>query len=94
MQDQNITRQILDIQERYHYYSTNLLNANQSKFEILVDLKLLEILLRDEENINLEEIEQNIYEMNSLYDQLSEIDEYIDGIKLMVELVTQELNNL
>jgi len=69
-------------------------NVNHQIFDILIDLKLLEILLRGEENIDLSEIDKNISETNMLYDQLLEVDKYIGGIELMLELLILELNSL
>ena len=90
----NRIQQLLHLQTRHKQSVAELAEGLNSQFDLLIDIKLIEIDFQDSETIDLNEIQINIVETDSLYEELKEIDMHIEYLKNNLELLEQKLENL
>lgn len=90
----NVIQKLLELQVAQSTSVDSYANLLKAKFDLMVDIKLFEVWLLDDETIDIREIEDEAFETSLLHDQLHELIEKIVLLEGELELMEQRLENL
>ncbi len=91
---ENRIRSLLGLQNDYNIAIDELASVMKQQMDLVVDIKLFEIWFQDEETTEIDEIDENVFETQMLFEQLKSIDGQLVEINLRIESITQNMEAL
>jgi len=92
--ESNPVKQILNLTQEYELLIQQQSEALNQRFDILVSITILELELLDEETLDMDELENLMLEIKTLYESELLIKMRIDNVTSTLEIIEQHLRNI